>query len=208
MKKLLASMLVMMISIAVFGCSPDKQRGIEDVGGSKTKTKFDAHGYNLVDNNVGRDKGPAAMYYRANKERREPQLIDRLERQVRGIRGVDDVKIISYKDNLLVGVKTTGTPQPDTINLKVDSPQTPSRPQQIFNGKPDALQQRVVADIRSRLQADTRYNTLFVTTDPIMYQRINTLKHHSIHAQQVDENEYRVLLNEIGYTTKGFNLID
>ncbi|MCK9906641.1 hypothetical protein MXD63_42450, partial [Frankia sp. Cpl3] len=105
----------MMISV-VCGCSPDKQRGIEDVGGSNQKVKFDAYGVNLGDDNAGRDKGPAAMYYRMNRETREPQLFDRLESQTRRIRGVEDVKIISYKDNLLVGVKAQGTPQPDTLN--------------------------------------------------------------------------------------------
>ncbi|GAA4710689.1 YhcN/YlaJ family sporulation lipoprotein [Brevibacillus fulvus] len=198
---LLAGLLTMLS-----GCTPDKQRGMEDLGPNKYKTKFDAYGHNLSDDNAGRDKGMLAMFYVTGEERREPQLIQHLQNRIRTIGGVEDVKVISYQDNLIVGVRTKGSPRPD-LRYEVDSPYTQKRTVQPYTGKPDHTQQLVVEEIRARLQAETRFNQLYVTTNPAFYRRISELSQR-IGRDHVHEDELRVLLNEIGYTTKPLNLTD
>jgi hypothetical protein len=201
-------LLAAVTAASLIGCSPDKQRGAEDIGGGNNKVKFDAYGFNLSDDNVGRDKGPVAMYYRTAFERREPRLIQQLARQAEKIPGVADVQVISYQDNLIVGVQTIGVPRQDVINTEVDVRQTPAKAEALSIGNTDALQRRIANDMRANLQAETRYNILFVSTNPVIYQRVADVNQRISRGQRVTEDELRILLNDIGYTTKGYNLVD
>jgi hypothetical protein len=206
--RIVVFLLAAITASAAIGCSPDKQRGVEDIGSGNNKVKFDAYGFNISDDNVGRDKGPVAMFYRTGFERREPRLIQQLARQAEKIPGVADVQVISYQDNLIVGVQTIGTPRQDVINTKVDVRQTPVKPEALSIGNTDALQRRIANDMRAHLQAETRYNVLFVSTNPVIYRRVADVNQRLSRGKRVTEDEMRILLNDIGYTTKGYNLVD
>jgi hypothetical protein len=192
-------------SVAVvftIGCTPNKEQGTEDY----RPAKFDAFGMNIRSDNVGRDKGPAAMMYQKRIHNREPHLVGLLERHAERIPGVADIKVLAYKDNLIVGVLPMGTPRPDVIATP-SIPYTPGKPSRIDNGHTDHLQQRVVNAMRTRLQAETRFNVLFVSTNRAVYERIAGLHDRISRGMLVRDDEFQSLLNDIGYTTKGIDLV-
>lgn len=193
------------LAAGIAGCTPNKQQGTEDYAGQPAR--FDPYGINLKNDNVGRDKGPAAMIYQKNIHNREPHLIALLERRAERIPGVRDIKVLAYKDNLLIGVLTADTPKPDQIDPTPSIPFTPNKPTRIDNGHTDHIQQRVVREMRSRLQAETRYNVMFVSTNKAIYQRIADLHERISRGGTAREEEFQTLLNDIGYTTKGFDLV-
>lgn len=49
-------MLLVFAILSAVACTPDKQRGAEDLGYDKNKAKFDSYGINYSDDNVGVDK--------------------------------------------------------------------------------------------------------------------------------------------------------
>lgn len=188
------------------GCSPNKEQGTEDQYGNQAK--FDALGINFKNDNVGRDKGPAAMISQKMVHQREPQLVTHLEGHAEKLPGVVDIKVLAYKDNLIVGVLPTDTPKPDQVNPRTSIPYTPGKIVRVDNGHTDALQRRVVDRMRSRLQAETRFNKLFVSTNRAIYDRVADLHLRISRGEHISDEEFQVLLNDIGYTVTGFNLID
>ncbi|GED53065.1 YhcN/YlaJ family sporulation lipoprotein [Brevibacillus borstelensis] len=188
------------------GCTPNKEQGGEDYHGEPAK--YDAYGINIKNDNVGTDKGPAAMLVQKNRHHREPDLVRTLEAQAERIPGVVDIKVLAYKDNLLIGVLPDGATKPDSIDPTPSVLYTPGKPARIDNGHTDRLQQRVAGVMRSRLQAQTRYNIMYVSTNPAVYQRIADIHQRVVRGERVPEDEFQTLLNDIGYTTKGFNLVD
>ncbi|USG63823.1 YhcN/YlaJ family sporulation lipoprotein [Brevibacillus ruminantium] len=195
-----------LLGICTAGCTPNKQQGSEDYHGPPAK--FDAFGINLTSDNFGRDKGPAAMITQKNRHAREPHLIRALENRAERIPGVVDIKVLAYKDNLLIGVLPDGAPKQDTINPRPSVAYTPGKPVRIDNGHTDRLQQRVAGVMGTRLATETRYNIMFVSTNPAVYHRIADIHQRIVRGEKVQEEEFQTLLNDIGYTTKGFNLID
>jgi hypothetical protein len=193
------------LAAGIAGCTPNKQQGTEDYAGQPAR--FDPYGINLKNDNVGRDKGPAAMIYQKNIHNREPHLIALLERRAERIPGVRDIKVLAYKDNLLIGVLTADTPKPDQVDPTPSIPFEPGSPKRIDNGHTDHIQQRVASEMRSRLQAETRYNVMFVSTNKAIYQRIADLHERISRGETAREEEFQTLLNDIGYTTKGFDLV-
>jgi hypothetical protein len=208
LKKTGIGWLVMLTLISLAACSPDKQRGAEDVGHGNMKNRYDAYGINNVDDNKGRDKGPAAMFFVAGREQREPRLFGLIERRVERIPGVADAKIITYGDNLIVSVLPSGTPKRDQLITRIDTEATPTTPNDTVKNSPDGLHHRIVNAIRPRLQAETRYNLLYVTTNPALYQRVSELSKRIHTGQHVQDEDMKALLNDIGYTSKGYNLVD
>ncbi|MEJ8547724.1 YhcN/YlaJ family sporulation lipoprotein [Brevibacillus borstelensis] len=202
------SALCALFLVGVFGagCTPNKEQGTEDYHGEPAK--FDAYGINLKNDNVGMDKGPAAMLTQKNRHNREPHLVRTLEAEAERTPGVVDIKVLAYKDNLLIGVLPDGSTKPDTIDPTPSVLYTPGKPSRIDNGHTDRLQQRVAGVMRSRLQAQTRYNIMYVSTNPAVYQRIADIHQRVVRGEAVQEDEFQTLLNDIGYTTKGFNLVD
>lgn len=190
----------------VAGCTPNKEQGTEDRNGNQAK--FDSYGINYRNDNVGMDKGPAAMISQKMVHNREPRLVALLERHAESLPGVVDMKVLAYKDTLLAGVLPADTPKPDEVNPRPSVPHTPGRIVRVDNGHPDALQHRVVRSLRSRLQAQSRYNLLYVSTNRAIYDRIADLHARILRGEPVSDEEFQVLINDIGYTVKGVNLVD
>ncbi|MGN7468647.1 sporulation protein [Brevibacillus sp. SAFN-007a] len=188
------------------GCSPNKEQGTEDRNGSPAK--FDAYGINVRNDNVGRDKGPAAMMSQKMVHNREPHLVALLERHAERLPGVVDIKVLAYKDNLLVGVWPTDTPKPDEVNPRPSIPYTPGKIIRNDNGHTDALQKRVVDRLRSRLQSESRFNLMYVSTNKAIYDRLADMHQRILRGEEVSNEEFQVLVNDIGYTVKGYNLVD
>jgi hypothetical protein len=187
-------------------CVPDKQQGAEDKI-VRNPAKFDTYGINLNNDNIGTDKGPAAMLRRKQLKNREPHLVAKVEQHAERIPGVVDIKVIAYKDNLLIGVLPDGTPRPATIDPTPSIPYTPGKPNRINNGHTDLLQLRVVGEMRRRLQAETSYNIMYVSTNRVMYQRIADMHERIMRGEPIRDDELQSLVNDIGYTVKGFDLV-
>jgi hypothetical protein len=203
-KRMGSAIFAASVAVALtIGCTPNKEQGTEDY----RPAKFDSFGINTGNDNVGRDKGPAAMMYLKRIHNREPHLVGLLERHAERIPGVADIKVLAFKDNLIVGVLPAGTPRPDVIDPTPSIPYTPGKPSRIDNGHTDHLQQRVVNAMRTRLQAETRFNVLFVSTNRAVYERIAGLHDRISRGVPVRDDEFQSLLNDIGYTTKGFDLV-
>ncbi|QQE73045.1 YhcN/YlaJ family sporulation lipoprotein [Brevibacillus composti] len=198
--------VLVLAGICTAGCTPNKQQGGEDYDGKPAK--FDAYGINMTDDRLGRDKGPAAMIVQKNRHAREPQLVRTLEQQAENIPGVVDIKVLAYKDTLIIGVLPDGATKPDTVMHSPSLLYTRGVPIRIDNGHTDRLQQRVTQVMRNRLQAETRYNLMYVATNPAIYHRIADIHQRIIRGQRVQEDEFQTLLNDIGYTIKGINLVD
>lgn len=188
------------------GCTPNKEQGTEDRNGNEAK--FDAYGINFRNDNVGMDKGPAAMITQKMVHNREPHLVAYLERHAEKVPGVADLKVLAYKDTLLIGVLPLDTPKPDEINPRPSIRHTPGRIVRNDNGHTDALQKRVVDRMRSRLQSESRFNLMYVSTNRAIYDRIFDLHQRILRGEAVSNEEFQVLLNDIGYTVKGYNLVD
>ncbi|MGF9800208.1 MULTISPECIES: sporulation protein [Brevibacillus] len=188
------------------GCSPNKEQGTEDRNGNQAK--FEAYGINYRNDKVGMDKGPAAMISQKMVHNREPHLVAYLERHAEKVPGVVDIKVLAYKDNLLVGVLPVDTPKPDEVNPRPSIPYTPGKIIRNDNGHTDALQKRVVDRMRSRLQTESRFNLMYVSTNRAIYDRISDLHQRILRGEEVSNEEFQVLLNDIGYTVKGYNLVD
>ncbi|MFY0543546.1 sporulation protein [Brevibacillus sp. H7] len=188
------------------GCVPNKQQGAEDRA-PNNPAKFDTYGINLKNDNVGMDKGPVAMLRRKQLQNREPHLVAQLERHAERIPGVVDIKVIAFKDNLLIGVLPSETPKADTIDPTPRIPYTPGKPSRIYNGHTDRLQMLVAGEMRSRLQAETGYNIMYVCTNRAIYDRIADLHERIVRGEAVADGEFQSLLNDIGYTVKGFDLV-
>ncbi|MFF0830411.1 sporulation protein [Brevibacillus sp. NPDC003359] len=188
------------------GCSPNKEQGTEDQNGNQAK--FESLGINFQNDNVGRDKGPAAMISQKMVHQREPQLVAHLENHAEKLPGVANIKVLAYKDNLIVGVLPVDTPKPDEVNPRTSIPYTPGKIVRVDNGHPDSLHKRVVDRMRTRLQSETRFNILYVTTNRAIYDRIADLHSRITNGEHVSDEEFQVLLNDIGYTVTGYNLVD
>ncbi|MFS0554325.1 sporulation protein [Brevibacillus sp. 179-C9.3 HS] len=199
-------MAVLLFASLMTGCSPNKEQGTEDKNGSQAK--FDALGINFKNDNAGRDKGPAAMISQKMVHQREPQLVTHLEGHAENLPGIVDIKVLAYKDNLIVGVLPTDTPKPDEVNPRPSIPYTPGKIVRVDNGHPDALQKRVVDRMRTRLQAETRFNILYVSTNRAIYDRVADIHLRISNGEHISDEEFQVLLNDIGYTVKGINLVD
>lgn len=187
-------------------CTPNKQMGAEDQNGNQAK--FDAYGINMRDDNRGRDKGPAGMIAQQMVHNREPELIADLEQYAEEIPGVVDIKILAYKDNLIMGVLTTDTPKSEEVNIHPNIPHRPENIVRVDDGHTDSVQRRVVQRTRSRLQAQTRYNIMYVSTNRAIYDRVAEVHSRIMHGEQVGDDTFQALLNDIGYTVKGFSLVD
>ncbi len=197
---------VLLFAGLLTGCSPNKEQGTEDQNGNKAK--FEPLGINFQNDNVARDKGPAAMISQKMVHQREPQLVTHLEGHAEKLPGVADIKVLAYKDNLIVGVLPVDTPKPDEVNPRPSIPYTPGKIVRVDNGHPDSLHRRVVDRMRSRLQAETRFNILYVTTNRAVYDRIADLHSRITNGEHISDEEFQVLLNDIGYTVIGYNLVD
>ncbi|WP_312117139.1 YhcN/YlaJ family sporulation lipoprotein [Brevibacillus reuszeri] len=207
MKRIGMALSVSVLVAAVLaGCSPNKEQGTEDMNGNQAK--FEAYGINYQNDNAGRDKGPAAMISQKMVHKREPHLVGILERQAERIPGVVDIKVLAYKDTLLVGVLPVDTPKVDEVNPKPSIPYTPGKIIRVDNGHPDHLQKRVVDRMRSRLQTETRFNVMYVSTNRAIYDQIANLHSRIVRGEPVSNEEFQVLVNDIGYTVKGVNLVD
>ena len=187
-------------------CSPNKEMGTEDRNGNQAK--FEAYGINLRNDNQGTDKGPAGMIAQKVIHNREPELIAKLESSAEKIPGVVDLKILAYKDNLLVGVWTADTPRPDEINKSLNVPHRPDKIVRVDNGHTDDLQRRITGSLLPRLQAQSRFNVMYVCTNRALYDRIADIHGRIQGGEAVSDSEFQVLINDIGYTVKGFNLVD
>ncbi|WJQ83688.1 YhcN/YlaJ family sporulation lipoprotein [Brevibacillus brevis] len=197
---------VLLFAGLLTGCSPNKEQGTEDQNGNKAK--FESLGINFQNDNVGRDKGPAAMISQKRVHQREPQLVTYLEGRAEKLPGVADIKVLAYKDNLIVGVLPVDTPKPDEVNPRTSIPYTPGKIVRVDNGHPDSLHRRVVNRMRSSLQAETRFNILYVSTNRAVYDRIADLHSRITNGEHISDEEFQVLLNDIGYTVIGYNLVD
>ncbi len=196
----------LLIAGLVTGCSPNKEQGTEDRGGNQAK--FESYGINYRNDNAGMDKGPAAMISQKMVHNREPHLVSYLERHAEKIPGVVDIKVLAYKDNLLVGVLPVDTPKPDEVNPRPTIPYTPGKIVRNDNGHTDALQKRVVDRMRGRLQTESRFNLMYVSTNRAIYDRIADLHERILRGEEISNEEFQLLLNDIGYSVKGYNLVD
>lgn len=207
MKQMTAGLCACLLLLALLSaCSPNKQMGTEDRNGNQAK--FDALGINLRNDNQGMDKGPAGMIAQNMIHNREPELIAKLEAYAEDLPGVVDIKVLAYKDNLLVGVLPLHTPKPDEVNKSLNIPHRPDRILRVDNGHTDNLQKRVVDRMRSRLEAQTRFNILYVCTNRALYDRIADIHSRIERGEPVSDSMLQVLMNDIGYTVKGYNLVD
>lgn len=188
------------------GCTPNKEMGAEDRNGNQAK--YDAFGINLNNDNTGTDKGPAGMVAQKMAQNREPRLMTRLERYAENLPGVMDIKVLAYKDTLVVGVLPVDTPKPDEVNPNPSIPHAPGSIVRIDNGHTDNLQKRVVDRMRVRLAGESQFNILYVSTNPAIYDRISNLHSQIEQGGMVSDEAFQVLINDIGYTVKGYSLVD
>jgi len=205
-RNLLGLCSCLLLAAVLAGCTPNKQQGTEDRGGNQAK--FDTFGVNIRNDNAGTDKGPASMLGQRIMHNREPQLVARLERFAEDLPGVADIKVLAYKDTILVGVLPVGTPKPSVVNTTPNLPHTPGSIVRNDNGHTDHLQTKVVDRMRTQLTSYTRYNLLYVSTDRAIYDRILDLHTRIERGEPVSDGVFQTLVNDIGYTVKGYNLTD
>jgi|GEM_PF-675353 len=208
MKTSITGLVALAITVTLTGCSstPDKERVSEQPErGGKLTQHYDSYGTKVFGNRY-RDMGPAQMYLQANRERKEPRLIKTMEQRVEEMRGVADVKVFSYMDNIVFAVLPSNAPQRDRMNTRIDTLSTPIEPNDTVKNSPDGLHNQVVNEIRQYLQAQSGYNILWVTTNPAIYHRVAEVHERIKNGDTVRDDDLKALLNDIGYTTKGYNL--
>lgn len=207
MRRMTAGLCACLLLIgSVAACSPNKEMGTEDRNGNQAK--YDAYGINIGNDNQGKDKGPAGMIAQQMIHNREPELVAKLENFAEDIPGVVDIKVLAYKDNLLVGVLTADTPRSNEVNKSPNVRHNPDSIVRVDNGRTDNVQKRVVDRMRSRLQAQTRFNVLYVSTNRAIYDRIADVHSRILRGEQVSDGTLQTLINDIGYTVKGYSLVD
>jgi hypothetical protein len=194
----------LVVASLLTGCSPNKQQGTEDRNGNQAK--FDAYGINIRNDNAGTDKGAVGMIKQKVMHNREPELIARLEAYAEKLPGVMDIKVLAFKDNLLVGVLPVDTPKQDEANPNLSLPHTSGAVVRSNNGHTDALQKKVVDRMRVRLVGESRFNVLYVSTNPAIYDRISNIHREIEQGTVISDQVFQVLISDIGYTTKGYSL--
>lgn len=206
MRSIIVMLLLALIitSVAVF--YPDKEgaRGPQRLNTSR----FESYGYNFNGTGVGTDKGVANLYMQESRKRQEPALINKLEQQAEKVPGVVDIKIVSYLDNLIVGVLTDGNRRVDIRNTAIHNPSNKRRTSPRMYETTDGYHKDIITALRPRLQAESRYNNIFISPSTPMYERISNLHERISRGEQIEEQEFISLLNDIGYTTRGYNLVD
>jgi len=205
-RNLLGLCACLMLAAAFSGCTPNKQQGTEDRGGNQAK--YDTFGVNIRNDNAGTDKGPASMLGQRIMHNREPQLVAKLERFAEDLPGVADIKVLAYKDTILAGVLPVGTLNPGMVNTTPSTRYTPGAIVRNANGHTDHLQTKVVDRMRTQLTSYSRFNLLYVSTDRAIYDRILDLHTRIERGEPVSDDVFQTLINDIGYTVKGYNLTD
>ncbi|RNB85012.1 sporulation protein [Brevibacillus fluminis] len=191
-------------SVAIF--YPDKEgaRGPQQL----PKSKFETYGYNYNGSGLGVDKGVAHLYMQESRKRMEPGLIDQLEKRAESLPGVLDIKIVAYLDNLIVGVLTDGRNHTDMRNTANTYPNNRRTFATRMHETTDGFHKDIIRVLRPRLQAESRYNNIYIATQPAMYERISEF-HQRIHrGEKLTDDEFISLLNDMGYITRGYNLVD
>lgn len=205
MKTSITGLLAVAITVSLAACTPDKERVSEKPTRGMKVEHYDSYGTKIFGDRY-RDMGPASMYMQATKERKEPGVIRTMERRVEEMDGIADVKVISYMDNLIFAVLPSGAPKRDRVNTRVDALQTEVKPNDQVKNSPDGLHNQVVNRIRPYLQAQTGYKILWVTTNPAIHHRVSELHERIKNGDDVKDEDLKALLNDVGYTVKGYNL--
>lgn len=191
-------------SVAIF--YPDKEgaRGPQKLN----QSKFETYGYNYNGTGLGADKGVANLYIQESRKRMEPRLIDQLERRAESLPGVLDIKIVAYLDNLIVGVLSDGRSHVDMRNTSDPYQGKRESIKLRMNETTDGFHKDIIRVLRPRLQAESRYNNIYIATQPAMYQRISELHQRIQRGENIVDDEFISLVNDIGYVTRGYNLVD
>lgn len=185
-------------SVAIF--YPDKEgaQGPQQL----TKSKFETYGYNYNGSGLGVDKGVANLYMQQSRKRMEPALIDQLEKRAESLPGVLDIKIVAYLDSLIVGVLTDGRNHTDMRNSAVAHPDQRRTFASRMYETTDGFHKDIIRLMRPRLQAESRYNNIYIATQPAMYERISDLHQRIARGDKITDDEFISLLNDMGYITR------
>lgn len=194
-------------SVAIF--YPDKEgaKGPQQI----TRSKFETYGYNYNGKGLGADRGVANLYIQESRKRMEPGLIDQLERRAESVPGVLDIKIVAYLDNLIVGVLTDGRNHIDMRNTAAKRNNKPTEKKTLglrMYETTDGFHKEIIRVLRPRLQAESRYNNIYIAAQPAMYERISDLHQRIQRGDNIANDEFISLLNDMGYITRGYNLVD
>lgn len=130
--------------------------------------------------------------------------VTRIEREVKRIPGVVQVKVVTFGNTLLVGALIEG--QTTQRIYQQTSPLDRNRYTR-ENVISDGYYNSIISTIRPLL-TETDYKVIMVTTNPLLYTQIADVHKRQQKGETVPQSELRRLVNEVGYTTPPFNLVD
>ncbi|MBO8163282.1 MAG: YhcN/YlaJ family sporulation lipoprotein [Brevibacillus sp.] len=130
--------------------------------------------------------------------------VEPVERDVKRIAGVVDAKVITYGNTIIVGALLEGQTTPRIYQRS--SPIDRNRYTR-NSAVSDGYDGKIIKTIRPKL-AETDYKVVMITTNPLHFSRISKIRTQQQQGKSVPHSEMRDLLNEIGYMTTPYNLVD
>ncbi|WP_126427711.1 hypothetical protein [Brevibacillus marinus] len=127
-----------------------------------------------------------------------------VEREVKRIPGVVEAKVVTFGNTLLVGALVEG--QTAQRIYQQSSPVDRNRYTR-DSAISDGYHNAIIQTIRPLL-TETDYKVIMVTTNPLLFAQIADVRKRQQQGKTVPKHELRRLVNEIGYSTPPFNLVD
>lgn len=130
--------------------------------------------------------------------------VTQIEREVKRVPGVVQAKVVTFGNTLLVGALVEGQ---TALRIYQQSSPIDRNRYTRENVISDGYYNAIISTIRPLL-TETDYKVIMVTTNPLLYTQIADVSKRQQKGEAVPQSELRKLVNEVGYSTPPFNLVD
>lgn len=210
-KKIIMGLLVSLIVLPAYGCRDTNERTeIRQLSiGEKELDNERRH------NRAVTDKGMITKsYVRTRGEAGRLDRVQMMENKVKNIPGIADAKMIMYRQNVIIGVRPMDKNYREQKNglhsgtTQDRQPQNETTPEHRSRVNTDTYNDQIVKTIRNDLQTEGRGRLLYITSDQFNFKKIAQLQYKQRTNQPVHEDDYRTLINDIGFIMEPYNLVD
>jgi len=207
-KKAILGLLISIAALSNAGCGDVRE---------KAEVRKLTIGKNEIDNNrrhtvIANENGVLSKVYDGRNGVVGPlERTENMENQVKRLPGIVDAKMISYRNNIIVGVVL------EKPNYREPKYSTKAHDWQLRNEtKPgdrsyvntDTYNDHIVKTVRHALQTEGKGHLLYITTDQFNYKKIAELKQKEQTGKPVRDEEYQGLISDIGFIMEPYNLLD
>ncbi|UFJ43293.1 YhcN/YlaJ family sporulation lipoprotein [Brevibacillus humidisoli] len=127
-----------------------------------------------------------------------------IEQDVKRIPGIVDAKLVTVGNTVVIGALIQG--QTSKRIYQQSSPIDRNRYTK-NSSISDGYNSSIIQTIRPRL-AETDYKVIMITTNPLHFSQIAEIRRRQQQGKPVSDSELRRLVNEVGYSTAPYNLVD